>query len=198
MKKSLAVCLIGLLAASYWGYSQAQPGPATRIPPEQKEIYKALEDMAAAFNKQDAKAISALYTEAGVYTSVNSGERLQGRAAIEADTASFFAKEKNARLTIDVDSVRMITADVAGPFEQDEVSLKQVAAAVFEQLVDLIGSQPVALEQFSGQGARVGKARGEIAGQLVQPCRFEKFMPPNQADQTDTFHGHAGLGKKRK
>ena len=113
MKKSLAVCLIGLLAASYWGYSQAQPGPATKVPPEQKDVYKTLDDLAAAFNKQDAKAIGALYTEAGVYTSVGSGERIQGRAAIEADFAAIFMKQKNARLTIDVDSVRMITADVA-------------------------------------------------------------------------------------
>jgi uncharacterized protein (TIGR02246 family) len=67
----------------------------------------------AAFNKGDAKAIGALYTEEGTRLGPD-GSFLKGRAAIEKAYATGFAGGvlKGAKLTLTHSSSNVVTADV--------------------------------------------------------------------------------------
>ncbi len=53
----------------------------------------------AAFNKNDAPALAALWAAEGVYTDGHSGERTTGRAALLADFQKTFKDYPGARLT---------------------------------------------------------------------------------------------------
>jgi uncharacterized protein (TIGR02246 family) len=77
--------------------------------PRAKDI-AALEATARAFtdsfNRGDAKAVAALWTRDGEYID-ESGQRFEGRDAIEKEYADFFAAHPNAKITIDVDALRL-------------------------------------------------------------------------------------------
>jgi uncharacterized protein (TIGR02246 family) len=70
------------------------------------------EAFTAAFNKHDAKAVAALWTEDGEYVD-ETGERFAGRDAIEKQYAAFFAAYPATKLTVVVDSVRAVGANAA-------------------------------------------------------------------------------------
>ncbi|MFO0912395.1 MAG: SgcJ/EcaC family oxidoreductase [Pirellulales bacterium] len=65
-----------------------------------------------AFDRHDATAVAAHWTNDGVYTD-DSGVRMEGRAAIEAEYKDFFAANPNAKLLLEVDSIRQVGADTA-------------------------------------------------------------------------------------
>src|SRR3954467_4343596 len=104
----LAVALPLLLAggpgvAQKGGNSKARDGDA---------IFERAKAFAAAFDKGDAKAVADFWTEDGDYTD-QSGKQLKGRAAVAKAFAGYFAENKGARLRIDSESLRFVTADVA-------------------------------------------------------------------------------------
>ena len=76
-------------------------------------IRQRVDTYVAAFNRGDAKAVAALWSDNAVYISPHSGEKRTGRAAIQASFAELFAADNQLRLSVDVDSVRLISADVA-------------------------------------------------------------------------------------
>ena len=65
-----------------------------------------------AFNKQDAKAIAALWTEEGEYID-DTGRRFVGRDAIEKGYAAFFADSPKVTLRVMIDSVRLLSDSTA-------------------------------------------------------------------------------------
>jgi len=65
----------------------------------------------AAYAKADAKAIADFFTDDAHYTS-DDGHTFDGRAAIEDNVRSAFAKNSGAKLAIVLDSVRLLTPDV--------------------------------------------------------------------------------------
>lgn len=67
---------------------------------------------ADAFNKHDAKAVAALWTDDGEYID-ETGQRFEGREAIEKQYESFFAAYPATKLTVEVDSVRPAGATAA-------------------------------------------------------------------------------------
>lgn len=75
-------------------------------------IQKNAEAFVEAFHKGDAKAIAAFWTTDGDYTD-QLGKRLTGREAIEKSFAEFFAENSGAKLRIEIDSIKFITAEVA-------------------------------------------------------------------------------------
>ncbi len=110
-----------LLTGSYWAAhgsraaseaAQEKSSGAT-AGPEDKAIQAVLEAIVAAFNRGDAKALAAGWSETGVYLNARSGEKIIGRAAIEKDFAAQFAANKGAQLEATLDAIRTITADVA-------------------------------------------------------------------------------------
>ncbi len=79
---------------------------------EKAAIRAGSEAFVAAFNQQDAKSIAALWTEDGEYID-DSGRTIAGRDAIEQDYARFFAENPKAQIKIVIDSLRVLSGDVA-------------------------------------------------------------------------------------
>lgn len=66
----------------------------------------------SAFNKQDASAIAALWTEDGEYVDA-AGHVIVGRGEIEKDYQEFFAANPDANIEIVIDSLRLLSSDTA-------------------------------------------------------------------------------------
>lgn len=66
----------------------------------------------AAFNKHDAKAVAALWTEDGDYHD-DAGAIYQGRKAIEQIYAKLFAADKSAKIRVFIDSIRLLSDGAA-------------------------------------------------------------------------------------
>jgi uncharacterized protein (TIGR02246 family) len=119
------VALVGLWRApvgSAVGNPTAEPGQdpgkpaadakdATRADDE-AAVRKATADFIKAVEKGDAKAVAAAWTENGEYID-DDGTTLRGRAAIETAYAAAFAKKKNPKLEITIESVRFPSKDTA-------------------------------------------------------------------------------------
>jgi uncharacterized protein (TIGR02246 family) len=75
-------------------------------------IRKSSRDFVVAFDKGDAKAVAALWTETGDYTD-ESGKTFSGRAAIEKEYAAFFATNPGVKLKLTIDSVKLVSGDTA-------------------------------------------------------------------------------------
>jgi uncharacterized protein (TIGR02246 family) len=73
---------------------------------------KRAQEFIAAFEKGDAKAVAAFWTENADYTD-QTGREFKGRAAIEKMYEKFFAGKKGMKLNIIVISARMVGTDVA-------------------------------------------------------------------------------------
>ena len=67
---------------------------------------------ADAFNRGDAKGVASLWTETGEYID-ESGNAYVGREAIEKGYADLFKANPGASLLLEVDSVRLVSADAA-------------------------------------------------------------------------------------
>jgi uncharacterized protein (TIGR02246 family) len=81
--------------------------------PEEKALAQTVEALVAAFNGGDAKAVAAVWSETGVFHSRETGERLKGREAIAKEFAAQLNRIKGTQMAIALDSVRLITPDVA-------------------------------------------------------------------------------------
>lgn len=99
--------------------SSDSTAPDNKTPTEVHELSKDLaairdesEAFVAAFNKQDAKAVAALWTEDGEYID-ETGHRLAGRDEIEKAYTEFFAANPKAVIHIAIDSLRLVSPSVA-------------------------------------------------------------------------------------
>jgi uncharacterized protein (TIGR02246 family) len=108
----------GLLAALTIGFLSArdnadpkQPADPRRAGDEQA-VRAASRDFVAAFNKGDAKAVAALWTEQGECHDA-AGEPIRGRAAIEQAFAEFFKENPKAKIEVLIESVRFPAPDLA-------------------------------------------------------------------------------------
>jgi uncharacterized protein (TIGR02246 family) len=89
---------------------KAADGPAR--PADEEAVRAALKDFSNAFEKADAKALAALFTEEGEYVA-DDGATLRGRAAMEDGYAQFFKKNPDRKLEVKIDSVRFVSRDNA-------------------------------------------------------------------------------------
>lgn len=80
-----------------------------------------------AFNRGDAKAVAALWTKEGDYID-ESGQRFEGRDAIEKEYASFFAAHPGAKITLVVDSLRLANDSSAIEDGRSVVQVDRIAA----------------------------------------------------------------------
>lgn len=93
----------------------AQPTAGTPAPaedPESAAIRATSAAFVAAFNKRDAKALAALWTEQGEYAD-DQGRRFDGRAEIEKGYSEFFATQPPAEIRLEVDSIKRLNANTA-------------------------------------------------------------------------------------
>ena len=94
-----------------------QPGPAPPVAAaaasdDAATIRATANKFVDAFNRQDAKALAALWTEDGEYLD-DAGRRFAGREAIEAYYADQFETGGPAKIRIMIDSVRLLSPDTA-------------------------------------------------------------------------------------
>lgn len=126
LRTAAPVAVLGLMAFSLawgarWGPGPARAGSADPIQQsakveapsaDEKAVLALDEAFVRAYDKGDAKALAALFTE-DAEVEEDSGEVYQGREAVEAALAASFAEDRGARLTLEIDSVRFVTPDVA-------------------------------------------------------------------------------------
>jgi uncharacterized protein (TIGR02246 family) len=84
----------------------------TKHADDEAAIRKATADFIKLVEKGDAKAVAAAWTEDGEYID-DDGTTLRGRAAIEAAYATAFAKKKNTKVEITIESIRYPSKDTA-------------------------------------------------------------------------------------
>jgi uncharacterized protein (TIGR02246 family) len=123
---TLACCLPGMAAEE----SKKQPAP-------EQPVYDALDAMGKAYNGHDAKAVAACWDKDGVYTDRDTGEKVTGRDKLEAVYREIFKDSPKIEMSIDVQSVRFITADVAQV--EAEVAVSNPEDEADEKTVDLVG-----------------------------------------------------------
>ena len=89
--------------------------PDARIDPSETDIElirAGSEVFVAAFNKHDAEAVAALWTEDGEYID-DTGRTIAGRDAIAKDYSEFFTTNPDVEIQIVIDSLRVISGDIA-------------------------------------------------------------------------------------
>lgn len=126
----LAACLVAMLAnvpagaqppTGKGGLSVAKAAGGKRISSsaprrdssaELAAVRATSQAFASAFNRGDAKAVAVLWTPDGDYTD-EAGLTLTGRAAIEKSYARFFANNRQARIRVIIDSLRLLNDNTA-------------------------------------------------------------------------------------
>ncbi len=81
--------------------------------PAVAEVGAMMRDYLRAFNRHDATALAAHWSESGENVDLDSGETTRGRAAVEQVFSALFAEDAAAAISIDIDSIRPIRDDVA-------------------------------------------------------------------------------------
>ena len=141
--------VVGVGVGAAWDRLRIQPPalnaaePADKDKPKAPEEKKratddeavraAVKDFVKTFEKGDAKALTALWTEEGEYVA-GDGVTLRGRAAIENGYSQFFKKNPDVRLDLTIESVHFISHDdavVEGTARSDkagEVTSSRVSA----------------------------------------------------------------------
>jgi uncharacterized protein (TIGR02246 family) len=149
MTKSIYLCACILLATIVLVGQETRstnPSPAgsrnaspAQLGPDAEPIRQVLQSYIEAFNKHDAKDLAALWMPNGIYVDRSTGERVEGREALESDFASTFKEKPSARLTGTLQSVRYIRPDVVsaegetveGPAEDNQQANKTSFSAIF-------------------------------------------------------------------
>jgi uncharacterized protein (TIGR02246 family) len=111
----LALGLVAALAVGQFVAAGKVSGQAAEPQAQGKEALgkgKRAQEFIAAFEKGDAKAVAAFWTENGDYVD-ETGREYKGRGAIEKMYEKFFAANRGMKLNIIVTSARMIGTDVA-------------------------------------------------------------------------------------
>jgi uncharacterized protein (TIGR02246 family) len=122
-RRLAAAILLGIAAAIATGYQvsaqlpgAAAPAAAPAVAPTQDAdrdaIVKMGREFAEAFNRGDAKAVGAFYTESAETREVG-GPTVIGRAAIEKAYTEFFKENPGAKIEVLVRSVRFPAKDMA-------------------------------------------------------------------------------------
>lgn len=80
---------------------------------DEATLRKNIDSYVAAYNRQDAKAISEHWLPEAVYVDPDTDVQVVGRANIGKHFASIFAKSKGDKMSVQVDSIRFVSPHVA-------------------------------------------------------------------------------------
>jgi uncharacterized protein (TIGR02246 family) len=100
--------------------------PKDKTSDDEAAVRKTADAFAKAFDKGDAKAVAALWTEQGEFVGPD-GETLRGRKEIEKGYAEFFEKNPKAKLELRIESIRLLGKHTA--LEEGSV---RVTLAIFQ------------------------------------------------------------------
>ncbi len=136
----LVLLILGISAGVPAQEKTSAPSPADKPPAgPAAEADQAIRQTAAAFaqafNRGDAAAVAACWTDDGDYVD-DDGTRYQGKAQIEKAYAAFFAEHPGVQIRVVVDAVRLATDDTAiedgraslGPFPLVPPSVSRYSA----------------------------------------------------------------------
>jgi len=140
---------------------------AQEASPEIAGLEKAAKDFVAAYNKKDAAALAAMFTETGEITDLNATDVTTGRADIQARYEAIFEAPDAPQIAIEVDSVRLVGKDLAiedgtvhaTPPGDDPVPTSMDYTAVLQKSAD--GVWQIASTRDRGDASDVA---GELAG----------------------------------
>lgn len=102
------VCLVQAQKKVEESSEQVAPAKSSDANPELDAIRKESEAFVIAFNNRDAKAVAALWTEDAEYVD-EKGNTLSGRENIEKGYADLFEANPKAKISITIDSLRMLS-----------------------------------------------------------------------------------------
>lgn len=103
-----------LMSLTHVGFGQSNNRQdAAAVPGEQEAIHQRLTSYLEAFNKQDAMAVAAFWSPDCVSIAEDSGQRLEGREALQQHFAAFFKESPGARLAGQITDLQMVRPDVA-------------------------------------------------------------------------------------
>jgi uncharacterized protein (TIGR02246 family) len=103
MKKSTSIAFA--LAASFLA--------APLVMADEAAVRKTLGEYVDVFNQKATEKVGAYWTENGTHTDRETGERTEGRIAIQADMTKVFSERSDCRLSATIDRIKFITPDVA-------------------------------------------------------------------------------------
>lgn len=98
---------IALAVLTHAGLRAEEPSP------EIAGLQQAAADFVAAYNRKDAAAVAAMFTENGEITDLAGGDITSGRAEIKARYEAIFAAKDAPAIAIEVASVRLVAAGLA-------------------------------------------------------------------------------------
>ncbi|HVU87464.1 MAG TPA: SgcJ/EcaC family oxidoreductase [Pirellulales bacterium] len=107
------LCLAIFAWASWVPPSWAVAADDAKPSPDEAAIRKAIESYTDAFNKGDAAAVANHFSETGAYIDPITGEREVGREAIAKALADRFSLGLKPKLSVTVDSIRLLDDNVA-------------------------------------------------------------------------------------
>ncbi|HEV3146404.1 MAG TPA: SgcJ/EcaC family oxidoreductase [Gemmataceae bacterium] len=114
----LGAILVPVAAQAFFGWAQLRAKPADDKPADKSQeadvaaIRQSAAEFADAFNKGDAKAVAAQFTE-NAESREASGQTFIGRAAIEKAYAEFFKTNAGTKIEVLVKSIRFPAKDMA-------------------------------------------------------------------------------------
>ncbi len=82
-------------------------------PADEAAVRKTLTEYVDIFNQKAAEKVGAYWTEKGTHTDRETGERTEGRAAIQADMTKVFSERMDCKLSATIDRIKFVTPDVA-------------------------------------------------------------------------------------
>ena len=89
------------------------PATAAADTAEAAEIRLMMQHYLQAFNRHDTAALASHWSDSGESIDLDSGEKTQGRDAVAGVFATLFEQDSQARIDIDIESIRPIRDDVA-------------------------------------------------------------------------------------
>jgi uncharacterized protein (TIGR02246 family) len=107
----MKTCVRGVVAAIALAWCAA--GAAADDQAEIDAIYQKAVAYVTAYNQHDAQALADLWADDAVYLNRDTGEPIEGRSAIAAMFAGMFQTGEASQLSVTVQSVRLVTPDVA-------------------------------------------------------------------------------------
>jgi uncharacterized protein (TIGR02246 family) len=140
MRRFIVAALVVFALQAAQSFSQE---PSKEAPDDVAAVRAVSAAYVEAYNKRDAAALAELWSPEAVYTDRNSGEEFVGRAAIAEQFKEMFAAQPDAKLAVDVDSVRLLSPSVA---------VEQGTARVIEK-----DAEPVAVDYTAVYVKRDGK-----------------------------------------
>jgi uncharacterized protein (TIGR02246 family) len=101
-----------ILVSMIFGFCVSPLQGDDAAPPIPPEVKASAEAFTSAFNKGDAAATAALWTQEGEYIS-ETGKRFQGRKAIQDEYAKFFKAQPGVKIRLEILNARLVGASLA-------------------------------------------------------------------------------------